>query len=470
MNRLEKVLQNDDSAYIYFVKIIKSLSIILSFYIFSILEKNSIYEITNVEIYFSSKYFLFSILLSIIYFIITIFFIQNKIYRFNFISFVKEDLYIVLISIILIFTFYFLQNKTFKIDLGYLYSLILLFTILFTTKKIFNSIYRYMVNNDIIHKNILLVGNYKDLIFFFKNKKEKINIFKCCIVNDLKTLDKAIVRSEIKIPVFDQNEDIRSILEYHELGQIWVLENNPKDTEKLISSIIKFSVDILILNMAIKPNILSENVMYDKFEFRKFEISKFYGTNLLLKIVIDKVFSLIFLILASPILIISSILIFIEDGLPILFTQDRTGWDGRRFKIYKLRTLNKKKFDRTTQVTINDDRKLKCGSFIRKFSIDEIPQLLNVLYGDMSIVGPRPHMVEHDIKYSKLFINYLKRHKCNPGLTGWAQVNGLRGSTSDKQMKKRMEFDLWYLNNWNIILDLYIMIKTFYVIFKHKGE
>jgi exopolysaccharide biosynthesis polyprenyl glycosylphosphotransferase len=470
MNRLEKVLQNDDSAYVYFVKIIKSLSIILSFYIFSILEKNSIYEITNVEIYFSSKYFLFSILLSIIYFIITIFFIQNKIYRFNFISFVKEDLYIVLISIILIFTFYFLQNKTFKIDLGYLYSLILLFTILFTTKKIFNSIYRYMVNNDIIHKNILLVGNYKDLIFFFKNKKEKINIFKCCIVYDLKTLDKAIVRSEIKIPVFDQNEDIRSILEYHELGQIWVLENNPKDTEKLISSIIKFSVDILILNMATKPNVLSENLIYGKFEFRKFEISKFYGPNLLLKIVIDKVFSLIFLILASPILIISSILIFIEDGLPILFTQDRTGWDGRRFKIYKLRTLNKKKFDRTTQVTINDDRKLKCGSFIRKFSIDEIPQLLNVLYGDMSIVGPRPHMVEHDIKYSKLFINYLKRHKCNPGLTGWAQVNGLRGSTSDKQMKKRMEFDLWYLNNWNIILDLYIMIKTFYVIFKHKGE
>ena len=470
MNRLEKVLQNDDSAYIYFVKIIKSFSIILSFYIFSILEKNSIYEITNFEIYFSSKYFLFSILLSIIYFIITIFFIQNKIYRFNFISFVKEDLYIVLISIILIFTFYFLQNKTFKIDLGYLYSLILLFIILFTTKKIFNSIYRYMVNNDIIHKNILLVGNYKDLIFFFKNKKEKINIFKCCIVYDLKTLDKAIVRSEIKIPVFDQNEDIRSILEYHELGQIWVLENNPKDTEKLISSIIKFSVDILILNMVTKPNVLSENLMYGKFEFRKFEISKFYGPNLLLKIVIDKVFSLIFLILASPILIISSILILIEDGLPILFTQDRTGWDGRRFKIYKLRTLNKKKFDRTTQVTINDNRKLKCGSFIRKFSIDEIPQLLNVLYGDMSIVGPRPHMVEHDIKYSKLFINYLKRHKCNPGLTGWAQVNGLRGSTSDKQMKKRMEFDLWYLNNWNIILDLYIIIKTFYVIFKHKGE
>ena len=112
-------------------------------------------------------------------------------------------------------------------------------------------------------------------------------------------------------------------------------------------------------------------------------------------------------------------------------------------------------------MTVNDDRKLKCGSFIRKFSIDEIPQLYNVLIGDMSIVGPRPHMVEHDIKYSKLFMNYLKRHKCSPGLTGWAQVNGLRGSTSDEQMKKRMEHDLWYLNNWTIALDFYIILKTF---------
>ena len=210
--------------------------------------------------------------------------------------------------------------------------------------------------------------------------------------------------------------------------------------------------------------------MYGKFEFRKYEISKFYGPNLLLKILLDKFFSIFFLILASPVLLISSILIFLEDGFPILFTQDRTGWDGRRFKIYKLRTLNKKKFDKTTQVTDGDNRKLKCGSFIRKFSIDEIPQLLNVLIGDMSIVGPRPHMVEHDIKYSKLFMNYLKRHKCNPGLTGWAQVNGLRGSTSDEQMKNRMEYDLWYLNNWNTVLDLYIILKTFYAIFKYKGE
>jgi putative colanic acid biosynthesis UDP-glucose lipid carrier transferase len=282
--------------------------------------------------------------------------------------------------------------------------------------------------------------------------------------------NKKVVRNEIKIPVFSQREDIRSILEYHELSQIWVLENDSNETEKLLENIIKFSVDILIINLSAKPNALSKNLIYDKFEFRKYEISKFYGPNLLIKILLDKFLSLVFILILCPILLISSILIFLEDGFPILFTQDRTGWDGRRFKIFKLRTLNKKKFDKTTQVTINDKRKLICGSFIRKFSIDEVPQLFNVLRGDMSIVGPRPHMVEHDIKYSKLFMNYLKRHKCNPGLTGWAQVNGLRGSTSDEQMKKRMDHDLWYLNNWNNTLDIYIILKTFYVIFKYKGE
>ena len=165
------------------------------------------------------------------------------------------------------------------------------------------------------------------------------------------------------------------------------------------------------------------------------------------------------------------ILIYIEDGYPLLFTQNRTGWDGRRFKIYKLRSLKKITFDKTKQVGKDDNRVLKIGKFIRKFSIDEMPQFINVLKGEMSIVGPRPHMVEHDIYYSDIFENFLKRHKCNPGLTGWAQINGLRGATPKPEiMKRRMEFDLWYLNNWSINLDLYIIIRTFYALIKYKGE
>ena len=100
-----------------------------------------------------------------------------------------------------------------------------------------------------------------------------------------------------------------------------------------------------------------------------------------------------------------------------------------------------------------------------------MPQFLNVLKGDMSIVGPRPHMVEHDIHYSKLFRDFLKRHKCNPGVTGWAQVNGLRGATPTPDfMKKRMEFDLWYLNNWTVYLDIYIIFKLSTPLIKYKGD
>ena len=471
MFRLEKVLQNDDSAYILFTQLVKSAGIFLSFYIFSILENNSIYELKNSQIFFSSKYYLFSTLLAFFYLFISLFFLKNKIYQFNFISYLRDDLAIIVGSNIFIFTIFFFKGQFFTIDKSYFYSLIFLAINMFIGKKIFNGLYTYMVNNGVIHKNIMLVGKYEDVKYFLIKKKEKINVFKCCIIDDFDKLNEKIIRNEIRIPIFKKTEDIRSILEYHELGQIWVLETDKSKTESLISNIIKFSVDILIVNLNTSPNLTSEELLYDKFEFKKYEISRFHGLNFFIKILLDKFLSVLFLIIAAPILFIASIFIFLENGFPILFTQDRTGWDGRRFKIYKLRTLKKGSFDKTVQVTLDDKRKLKCGTFIRQFSIDELPQLINVLIGDMSIVGPRPHMVEHDIKYSKLFNSFLKRHKCSPGLTGWAQVNGLRGATPNPEnMRKRMEHDLWYLNNWTIILDLYIILKTFYIVFKYKGD
>ena len=137
MNRIEKVLQNDDSAYIYFIKLTKGTIIFISFYIFSILEKNSIYDLMDKEIFITSKYFSFSIFITTLYFIISFFFIQNKIYKFNFISFIKEDLIVVFVSQILIFSIYFLLKKNFIINLGYLYSLIFITINLFLAKKIF---------------------------------------------------------------------------------------------------------------------------------------------------------------------------------------------------------------------------------------------------------------------------------------------------------------------------------------------
>jgi len=471
MFKLEKVLQNDDSAYIYFTFIIKSLVVLLSYYIFSILEKNSIYELSNTQIYINSKYYLLSILLSFFYLILSLFLKKRKSYQFNFISFLRQDVGGIIICKIIIFAIYFINNESFEFNITYAYSIIFLFFNLFIIKSIFNFLYNYMVNNDVIQKNIMLVGNFKDVKSFFKQKKDQINVYKCCIVDDYEKIPEKLLKNEIKVPIFKKTEDIRSILEYHELGQIWILQSKKVNPDKLIQNIIKYSVDILIVDLETSSNLNSQELLNGKFEFKKYEVSRFHGMNLLIKISLDKILSIIFLLFASPILLISTIFILIEDGFPILFTQNRTGWDGRRFKIFKLRTLKKGSFDKTVQVTLDDKRKLKCGTFIRQFSIDEVPQLFNVLFGDMSIVGPRPHMVEHDIKYSKLFNSFLKRHKCSPGLTGWAQVNGLRGATPNPEnMRKRMEHDLWYLNNWTIFLDIYIILKTFYIIFKYKGD
>ena len=111
------------------------------------------------------------------------------------------------------------------------------------------------------------------------------------------------------------------------------------------------------------------------------------------------------------------------------------------------------------------------GRIIRRLHIDEIPQFYNILKGDMSIVGPRPHMVKDDLIYAKVFKLFLKRNKTFPGLTGWAQVNGFRGKRpSNENMKKRMEHDLWYMNNWSIFLDLYIILKTFYKMFSKPSK
>ena len=470
MFRLEKVFQNDDSGFILFVNFIKSISLFLSTYIFIVLRNNSIYDLFNFEIFKSSNYLVFSVFIFLIYFIFSFFFKNRNNYQKNFISFLKEDFLNLLISYILVFSLIFVLNFNFNLELILFYIAIFNLFILALCKLYFNYLYQKLIDKNVIQKNIMLIGKYEEIKKILKDKFDKIFIFKCCIITDINKNNLKLIKSEIKFPIFNENEDIRSILEYHSLGQIWIL-NNDKNDKNILSKILKFSVDTLNIKLNEELNVRGKKLLANKYDYDFFEKSRFYGVNLFLKIIIDKILSIIFLLIASPVLLISILLIYIEDGFPLLFTQNRTGWDGRRFKIYKLRSLKKSSFDRTMQVTKEDKRLLKIGRIIRRYSIDELPQFFNVLNGDMSIVGPRPHMVEHDIHYSNLFNNFLKRHKCNPGLTGWAQVNGLRGATPTPDiMKKRMEFDLWYLNNWTIYLDLYIIFKTFYALIKFKGE
>jgi putative colanic acid biosynthesis UDP-glucose lipid carrier transferase len=470
MFKLEKVFQNDDTGYYLFINFIKSLVLLISIYIFSILENNTIYDLLNFEIFKDSNYFIYSITISILFFTTSVYF-KKKVYHKNFISFLKDDIVILVSSNIIFFLFFFIFKTNFELNSLLLYLIVYLVTILGILKLYFNYLYENLINKNIIQKNIMLVGTYNEIQKILREKFEKIYVFKCCLITDFKNHNIKLLRSEFKFPIFNDDDDIRSILEYHSLGQIWIMNAKDKKKDKAFNKIIQFSVDTLDVDLENNVNHKDNQLLGNKYRYDFFEYSRFYGVNLFVKILIDKIFSVIFLILSSPILLFSAFAIYLEDGFPILFTQNRTGWDGRRFKIYKLRSLKKTGFDKTKQVTKDDQRVLKIGKFIRRYSIDELPQFFNVLNGDMSIVGPRPHMVEHDIHYSNLFFNFLKRHKCNPGLTGWAQVNGSRGPTPTPDlMKKRMEYDLWYLNNWTIWLDIKIIFKTFLALLKYKGD
>ncbi len=176
---------------------------------------------------------------------------------------------------------------------------------------------------------------------------------------------------------------------------------------------------------------------------------------------------LVIVFVLSWLIPILGLLILIESRGPIFFSQLRTGKNKKSFYCYKFRSMRKNKDADLKQATINDSRVTKIGRFIRRTSLDEFPQFLNVFKGDMSLVGPRPHMLKHTNDYSKFVDEYMVRQFLKPGITGWAQVNGYRGEiTNPEQIKMRVNKDLWYLENWTLWLDIQILFLTVYQVFK----
>jgi len=200
-------------------------------------------------------------------------------------------------------------------------------------------------------------------------------------------------------------------------------------------------------------------------------VAPFTGINGFIKRVSDIVLSTLILIMISPILLVLAIGVKMSSPGPIIFRQRRTGLDGEIIEVYKFRSM------RTTedgavvkQATRDDPRITPFGAVIRKTSLDELPQFVNVLQGRMSIVGPRPHAVAHNEQYRKLVKAYMARHKVKPGITGWAQVNGLRGETDTlDKMAARIEYDLEYLRNWTLGLDLLIIARTVKLVFLDRS-
>lgn len=192
--------------------------------------------------------------------------------------------------------------------------------------------------------------------------------------------------------------------------------------------------------------------------------SPFGGVGALVKRVEDLLIGSVITLLISPILVAIAIGVKLSSPGPVLFKQDRYGLGGKKIKVWKFRSMKVMENDAVvTQATKNDPRVTRFGAFIRRTSLDELPQFLNVLQGSMSIVGPRPHAVAHNEQYRQIVDNYMIRHKIKPGITGWAQINGYRGETDTlDKMEKRVRYDIQYMQNWSLWLDLKIIFLTIF--------
>ena len=260
--------------------------------------------------------------------------------------------------------------------------------------------------------------------------------------------------------------------ELHLGDELYVsLSRRDKDIIRRISQfcdhqVIRFyyvPVSVESLGMNMKREMLDDTEVYITYE-----IPLANPLNKAIKRAFDIVASLVFLIPTALMFPFIYLIIKIQSPGPIFFKQKRTGIDGKDFEMLKFRSMHVNKDADKVQATKNDPRKYPFGNFMRKSNIDELPQFLNVLKGDMSFVGPRPHMLLHTEQYSQLIDKYMVRHFVKPGLTGWAQVTGFRGETKELwQMEGRVKRDIWYIEHWSIWLDIRIIWLTMKTIFIH---
>ncbi len=269
---------------------------------------------------------------------------------------------------------------------------------------------------------------------------------------------------DFEVPYKGSIGDLESFLENRHVDQIFYTLSGHHEALSLVASI----ADNKVADFYYVPQI-------SRYFSRRFQLNSIGSmpvlsamrnplrsrTNRLLKRTFDIVFSGVFLIFYPLVYIPVAIAIKLTSPGPVYFRQKRTGYKGRDFDCLKFRTMRMNDDSDKMQATADDPRKTRLGAFLRKTSLDELPQFINVFRGDMSVVGPRPHMLKHTEEYTRLVDRYMLRHAVKPGITGWAQVNGYRGLTDELwKMEKRVEFDVWYIRNWSFLLDLKIIVRT----------
>ena len=277
------------------------------------------------------------------------------------------------------------------------------------------------------------------------------------------------------VPVYDEIEKFAAYVRLCDVQEIWLAL--PLSEEKTISLFVSEFRDDLV-NIRFIPDMRSvalfDTGMIDLIGMPAISLvaSPVSSHSLVKKEIFDRTFAAIALIALAPLLVGIAIAVKLSSRGPVFFAQKRKGADGRIFKIYKFRSMRSHAVENGVikQATRGDPRITRVGAFLRRSSLDELPQFFNVLRGDMSVVGPRPHAIEHDELYQKVVSDYIHRYRIKPGITGWAQVNGFRGETDQiEKMQGRVEHDLYYLRNWSFALDMRIVVATVFKGFKHAN-
>lgn len=268
--------------------------------------------------------------------------------------------------------------------------------------------------------------------------------------------------------------DVVPYVQKHNIEMVFIslpMSSQPR-IQKLMDELPDTTTSIYFL-----PDIYIFDLMQARFEYISdvpvvaMNESPFTGIDGVVKSISDFVLALLIIILISPVLACIALAVKITSPGPVIFKQRRYGLNGEEITVYKFRSMTvTEDGENIEQARQNDQRLTKIGGFLRRTSLDELPQFFNVLQGRMSIVGPRPHAVAHNELYRKLIKGYMLRHKAKPGITGWAQVNGWRGETETlEKMKARIEHDLYYLKNWSIWLDLWIILKTIWIVLRREN-
>ena len=353
-------------------------------------------------------------------------------------------------------------NDISRIRMLYFYTIFFIF--LFVSRVFFMKLLKYVRAQGYNYRNVIIIGA--------NDTGEHIR----------KILSKDLTYGYRVLGFFDDQVDPFAFISSPILGGFDAIQDYIT-TEKVDEMYIALHIDnIKTINQLtelcerymVRIKFIPDFQLYTK--SRKVEISFYENTpvlmlrkepleltlNLIIKKVFDICFSILVIILIFPWLFpILVIAIKLDSPGPVFFKQERSGRDNRVFGCLKFRTMHVNSMADKLQAIEGDSRITKVGAFMRRTNIDELPQFFNVLWGNMSVVGPRPHMLKHTKQYSELINNYLVRHYTKPGITGWAQVNGFRGETKElSDMSDRVDYDIWYIENWSFLLDLKIIYQT----------